>query len=54
MKITDPLIILYDSLCKEHNVLEEDYLKKPNSQKREILTLLKSEIYRIDRKLQER
>ena len=54
MKITDPLIILYDSLCEEHNVLEEDYLNKPNTQKRKILTLLKTEIYKLDRKLQER
>lgn len=54
MKITDPLIILYDSLCEEHNILEEDYFKNPNNHKREVITLLKSEIYKIDRKLQER
>jgi len=54
MKTTDPLIILYDSLCEEHNTLEKDYLKNPNTQKRKVLTLLKTEIYRIDRELQER
>lgn len=54
MKVLDPLIFLYDSLCEEHNILEEDYIKNPTSAKRNVLTLLKAEIYKIDRKLQEK
>lgn len=54
MKIADPLIILYDNLCEEYKVLEEDYLKSPNTEKRKVLTFLKTEIYNIDRRLQER
>ena len=48
------LKVLYDEICREHNILEEDYFKNPTHQKRRVLTLLKSEAYNIDRKLQER
>lgn len=50
----DFLNILYNGLCKEHQKLENDYFINPTKEKRIVLTLLKSEIYNIDRKLQER
>lgn len=50
----DFLKLLYDEICREYNFLEDDYHKNPTPKKRKALTLLRSEAYNIDRKLQER
>lgn len=54
MKQRDFLIDLYDDLCEEYLILEDGFIKEPTSGKRNVLLLLKAEIYKIDRRLQER
>jgi len=53
VKIKEPLIILYDSLCEEYKILEKNYVNNPTPQKRKIVNLLRSKIYEIDKVLQE-
>ncbi len=43
---------LYDILCGEYLVIEEDFLKSPSIEKRNIVTIKKSTILELDRFIQ--